>query len=532
MAVLEALRQRRLPGTGGIAQSRQTVLAALLWLAGFGLAAAWMFGTSGWRGMLALWGVMALAALLLMILPGLSRLGWVWAAGLALVQVLVVVAICGVLEKGAYIAYMLACAGCAGALWRVWATRGSGPGGEPAAATSPAGELPGALALSCWLAAVAGLLAVALHWGELPALYRAAPVASMLVLVVLAVVAWRRPGLASAGSPRAAGSLLAAMLVMGSVIGGFGGGDYISQRLSTGERDVDFRLGHWQRALSWLDGPLDPVFGKGLGRYPSRHLLDGSASDSPGDYRLVRQGADQHLVLTGGKHEIDWGQVLRISQRVEGPGGSATVKLRARADRPVGLHLEVCEKNLLYHGACMFTNVEVKPDAAGWTALMLPMSGGPVTGGSVWLPRPVVFSFGLLSRGGRVEIDDLELLDAAGHTMLHNGSFGEGMARWYFTSDHHHMPWHLKSLPVHVLFDQGWTGAVLLAALTLAAFWRVGFGSARHHALAPVLAGSMTAFLVVGLIDSLLDMPRLTWLFYVLLLVMLLLPPRRPGGAT
>ena len=163
---------------------------------------------------------------------------------------------------------------------------------------------------------------------------------------------------------------------------------------------------------------------------------------------------------------------------------------------------------------------------------MLPMSGGPVTGGSVWLPRPVVFSFGLLSRGGRVEIDDLELLDAAGHTMLHNGSFGEGMARWYFTSDHHHMPWHLKSLPVHVLFDQGWTGAVLLAALTLAAFWRVGFGSARHHALAPVLAGSMTAFLVVGLIDSLLDMPRLTWLFYVLLLVMLLLPPRRPGGAT
>ncbi len=531
MAMLEVLRRRGAGKATAVAQSPQTVLAALLWLAGFGLAAAWMFGTSGWRGMLALWGVVALAVPLLMILPSLSRLGWAWAAGLALAQVSVVAAAYGLLEKGAYIAYVVAWAGCSVALWRLSAVRDSGTGGELVAAASSAGDLPGALALSSWLAAVAGLLAVALHWGETPALHQAAPVAALLVLVVLAVLAWRRPSLAPAGGPRAAGSLLAAMLVMGSVIGGFGGGDYISQRLSTGERDVDYRLGHWQRALSWLDGPLDPAFGKGLGRYPSRHLLDGAATDSPGDYRLVGLGDEKHLVLTGGKHEIDWGQVLRISQRVAGPGGSATVKVRARADRPVGLHLEVCEKNLLYHGACMFTNVEVKPDAAGWTTFTLPMSGGPVTGGSAWLPRPVVFSFGLLSRGGRLEVDDLELLDAAGRSILHNGSFGEGMARWYFTSDHHHMPWHLKSLPVHVLFDQGWVGGALLAALTLAAFWRVGFGAARHHALSPVLAGSVTAFLVVGLIDSLLDMPRLTWMFYLLLLVMLLLPPRRPGGA-
>ncbi|MBC7939945.1 MAG: hypothetical protein H7Z19_09320 [Chitinophagaceae bacterium] len=315
------------------------------------------------------------------------------------------------------------------------------------------------------------------------------------------------------------------------LVGAFGGGDYISQRLGTGQRDIDVRIAHWQRALSWLNGPWEGAFGKGLGRYPSTHLLAATATEPPGDYRLIGSDDDRRLVLSGGRHDIDWGQVLRVSQRIAPPGGQATLTLRARADRSVGLHVEVCEKNLLYHGACMFNNVEVPAGAGLWREISVPLSGGPVTGGGLWLPRPVVFSVGVLTRGSRLEIDDLELRDAGGRSLVQNGRFDEGMRAWYFTSDHHHMPWHLKSLPIHVLFDQGWAGALLLAALTLGALWRLAGGSARHHALAPVLSGSIVAFLIVGLIDSLLDMPRLSWLFYFLLLVALTLPGRvgRPG---
>ena len=41
---------------------------------------------------------------------------------------------------------------------------------------------------------------------------------------------------------------------------------------------------------------------------------------------------------------------------------------------------------------------------------------------------------------------------------------------------------------------------------------------------APALAASLAGFLVVGLFDSLLDVPRLAWLYYLLLLTALLKP--------
>lgn len=46
---------------------------------------------------------------------------------------------------------------------------------------------------------------------------------------------------------------------------------------------------------------------------------------------------------------------------------------------------------------------------------------------------------------------------------------------------------------------------------------------ARRHQLAAPIAGAITGFLVVGLFDSLLDIPRIATLFLVLIVVALLL---------
>ncbi|MDP1532160.1 MAG: hypothetical protein Q8L92_01115, partial [Rubrivivax sp.] len=54
-------------------------------------------------------------------------------------------------------------------------------------------------------------------------------------------------------------------------------------------------------------------------------------------------------------------------------------------------------------------------------------------------------------------------------------------------------------------------------------------GRARDHALAPALAAALVGFLVVGLFDSLLDAPRVAFLFQLLALVALSLPGRTPG---
>lgn len=91
------------------------------------------------------------------------------------------------------------------------------------------------------------------------------------------------------------------------------------------------------------------------------------------------------------------------------------------------------------------------------------------------------------------------------------------------------MPWHIKNMAAHVLFDQGLVGLCLLALLVASALWRVVLGPARTHPLAAGVAGGLAGFLVVGLFDSLLDIPRVAFLFYFLVLIGLSLqPPRLP----
>jgi hypothetical protein len=82
---------------------------------------------------------------------------------------------------------------------------------------------------------------------------------------------------------------------------------------------------------------------------------------------------------------------------------------------------------------------------------------------------------------------------------------------------------------VHLLFEQGWLGLVTLVLASAAALWRVSAGAARHHPLAPALAGALVGAWVVGAVDSLLDMPRVTWLLLLLVLCALTLSDKRLG---
>ncbi|WP_377158259.1 hypothetical protein ACFJIX_05300 [Roseateles sp. UC29_93] len=101
--------------------------------------------------------------------------------------------------------------------------------------------------------------------------------------------------------------------------------------------------------------------------------------------------------------------------------------------------------------------------------------------------------------------------------LLRNGDFNEGLARWFFTSDRNHMPFHMKSLPAHVLFEQGLFGLALWTSLLVTVLVRLSFGAGRHHPLAPAVVGGLAGFVIVGLFDSLIDAPRIAFLFYALM---------------
>ena len=504
-------RKRLTPATASRFEDRveESHWAALLIaVAGFAIGATWIFQSSGYRGMAALLGTVMLMLPLARVLRGYQRRQWLLGAVLSAVLVLLVGAIAWRVPKGAYVAWGLSVVLMALMLLVLRQKR------RPS-------DWVASMALASFSATVAGTVLVAEHWGDAVGLRHAAPVLAVVLVVGLTAGVRRQPLWPDALRWQASAG--GVMTLAAAVIGIFGGGTYMSERFASGGQDLGGRLTHWQLGRDLLNSPADWLLGKGMGRFPANYFLLGDPLQRPGDYRLHHDAVDHYLTLTGGLHLNGWGELFRLTQRVSAPGASARVTARVRSDKNVSLYFEVCEKHLLYAQGCLIKPVSL-PGAPGvWQSVQLELQGDGASRGDWYAPKLLAFSVAVESRGGMVDLTHLTLTSAAGQPLLSNGDFSDNMAHWFFTSDRSHLPWHIKNLFMNLLFDQGVVGAALWGLLLLGALWRTSLGRARQHPLAPALAASLLGFSVVGLFDSLLDVPRLGFLFYWLLLLALTL---------
>ena len=510
------------PKPGGHALLPGIVLVAIY------SAAIWfVFPSSGYRGLLALLGAMFIAMPLARVLRSLRPVDWVLAVLAGCLLSAAVWSVAAVVPKGAYFGYALAVAFsiCMLFLWQTSAEETKAAPAHGRRRPRPTAGLPAQLALSGYMAVLTGTLLVADHW---------AAAAGALASMAAAAAAFFVVSLVSGTAKRALwpddyrwqATTLAAMVLVGGTLGVFGGGAYMTGRFSTSESDLDGRIQHWREGWGMLTTPGDQLLGKGLGRYPASHFFAGSSIEHPGDYRLKEEPGNTFLTLGGGKQRyMGWGELLRVSQRMPAPRGPVTARLVARAAEPVHLHLEICEKHLLYNAGCLVGNgtVPAKPGgsrtANDWQELKFMLPGDPIGGGPWYAPKLVTFSIATDTAQGVVDIDKIELISADGKSLVDNGDFSQGMQRWFFSSDRNHMPWHIKSVLMNVLFDQGLVGLGLFLLMGIAALWRVVLGSAKDHPLGPAIAGGLVGFVVVGLFDSLVDVPRLAFIFYLVLLL-------------
>lgn len=492
-------------------------------------AVAWMFPTSGYRGMLAVAGALVLLLPLVSTLREATRTEIVAGSCIGVVLALAAGGVGWLLPKGPYVLYAL---GALFTLSMLLLQRRPGPGGTRHHAA--------ALACAGYVWVLTSMALVAQHWGGMAALEQALPVAVALAAAAIVGASVRREPWPA--DLRWQGNLLGAVVLSGGLVVAFMGGAYMGERFATTQGDLQSRLEHWRLSASMLRGTDEWLLGKGLGRYVDAYAISAPENLRPGDYRLQADEYGLHVNLTGGgtltgdraAPMVLGGDMVRLSQRVALPTGRPRARFDARTAAVADVGVGVCTKHLLYPAGCLGASVRLAARPGQWQRVEVDLRGDMLTRGAWYAPRLGVFVIGVDSNGPQVEVDHISLTDGDGRELLTNADFAEGLARWYFTSDRSHLPWHAKNIALHVLFDQGLFGLILLAALGTGALWRVSLGNARSHVLAPGLTGAVVGFAVVGLFDSLLDVPRVAFVWYSLLLAMLTLPAaamRRSTGA-
>lgn len=344
-------------------------------------------------------------------------------------------------------------------------------------------------------------------------------------LLLVALLARQAIGRTPLWQPRAADvqGVVMTLALTGMVVTTLGG-YYMGSRLSNTRSDVGTRFEHMERGLSLMHGTADNLIGIGLGRFPEAYYWQIADPATPGALALVPGASGRGMQVSGARQGRLIDEVVLLTQRL--PMDTVTplqVRLKAKAAVDTKLDVQVCRKHMLYARPCADASFVLKA-GAGWQAFSAELKN-PEMLTTQAVPQITTLTVGTINPAP-IDVDDIELLDAQGKPVIGNGDFERGGDLWFFSSDHDHLPWHAKNMLVHVLIEQGWLGVVALSALFLAGVARLARAPTRLQTHAPTLLAALVGVGAVGLVDSLLDMPRIT--VFMLLLGWLALNLRRP----
>jgi hypothetical protein len=314
---------------------------------------------------------------------------------------------------------------------------------------------------------------------------------------------------------RARGGVVLALALVAEVALVLGGGTFMAERLASTERDVGSRFEHWQHGLDLRQDAWDLWFGKGLGRLPANYAAQVPEREFSGAVELQQT----FVTVRGPKTQGELGGAFALTQRVdELAQGRYRVTLDVRAQAAAGLLVALCERHLLYERRCQRAFVRVIPKDTGWQTLTLPLRGPTLSSGAWYAPRLAMFSMAVLDAGGHVDVDNVRLQLAFQPDALENGDFSRGLAHWLPAAQSYFVPWHIDNLYLELLIERGGVGLGLTLVLAALALGSVLIGPSRRHPLAPYLAAALCGVGVVGLVSSVMDVPRVAFLGCLLML--------------
>lgn len=341
---------------------------------------------------------------------------------------------------------------------------------------------------------------------------RGGAIALGIALVVLVAGTWRALGRQARHHGRIAAPAVLGVLTVAVMIAGVSG-VFWQQRIAQTVDDADVRMRHWTGVLDMRDaGALTALFGQGLGSLPASSLAS-HLPDQAASYRYADDNGNRYLALNSA-------DTLYMAQRVAPrPAQTLTLQLAARAPAgKAGLEASLCEKNLFNSRTCQWLKLDVKPGTQTWQTFSQTFFSGDVGAGNAFTRRPVQVSLYNPVPGTVIEVDAIRLLDGDGDNLVKNGDFSAGGDFWFFKSGDH-LFWHAKNLWVHLLFEQGWLGVLLFSLIMCLALVRLARPTSDGALEPTVWLAALCALGTVGVVDSLVDAPRLALLVYAVLFV-------------
>lgn len=490
---------RPTPRTEAHQRPRPTTLLLLVGVLVAGCALS--FSEGGYRALLAFAGLAVLGYAAGGALPGANParaaggvLGGLLLTGLSAVAMLA-------LPKGVYLAY--------GVAWLITA-------GTLATLRRSALSRPGlTLALLTWLAGTTVLISA--FWSTTQS-FAGTALGAALALALLSRQALGGTPLWMPRLQEAPGVAIA--LAMAGMLVTTLGSYYMSDRLGATGSDIETRSRHFRLSLGLVPGGVDSLVGLGLGRYPAAYFWE------PGAPRPSALGLGHDATGTFMQIGPPAGvtEPLRLSQRIPiATTGVARYSLQARSARDANVSASICRKHLLYADTCTSQTIQIA-GGKGWQSVAGQLADVP---GPLWPPRLAVFSVEV-NGPAPVDLSSFALVDARWQPLLANGNLAQGTDFWFFTSDHEHLPWHAKNLFVHTYVEQGLLGIAALALILAAGALRLFRQALGGQALAGYTLAALAGMLTVGMVDSVVDMPRIT--VFLLLLLWLALTLRQPPG--
>ena len=288
-------------------------------------------------------------------------------------------------------------------------------------------------------------------------------------------------------------------------------GQFAQERLATSGKDFAVRKAHWKDALNTRSPDwLTSIFGMGLGRYPESHYLFGGEGSHTGTYQLKKEGKNSFVRLGGGD-PIYLEQIVTIE-----PNRKNLLKLDLRSSAPNGkVSVSLCEKWMLTSFNCVHATVNASNETDTWSSQLLSLPTGSLGNSPWYATKPVKLGLHSPPDKSHIDIDNVRLETTRGENLLLNSDFSKEMDHWFFSADNH-LQWHTKSLPVAILFDQGWFGLIALGMFSILAVKRAVLRAWKGNLSAASILAAFCAFLVVGLFDTLIDAPRFLFLFLLL----------------